>query len=643
MKRNTGQPIRQMDPFAIQVSQPNISIPQLPPTVYRANTVDLENISRSLNLFGQSVASYGRMKRREKAAEEAEERRAAAAADQTRKAFERSEAGAGAEAGQFDAAMLISSFNDDTLDTSVGQEADPQSGSPRMTEEDLLLQAIEEAGDPARGLVGWIQERLQGPLSQLETDYARKAYYDETFLPTFKAGLAWINRREEQRQGVLLDGLAIDIARQEGPIPSVGDLVGITENDVAVEPISETRAAELLISASETASAAGRFDHARSILGKIPETMRDAKWYESRDVTENAFYDSSRRVLGQELRSDVFAPSGTFQNMFGPGTTPSDEALDSLDQALLGLLFDPDFDDAGRLDRLRAAQAQVDPLGTAFIKIGQRAAALQVEVEDEETINDLRKENQYQASLTGLALLTESVIEVKIDGATVRIDREDPEANEQMLRYFVSKYGDDGRLYFDDYLKLRESKRYNATEPGPDQDRAASTLLEELRSISSPADRTQFLRNEVYDAAYAGMITFAQHRALISDANILGEISPEYEAQPFRDGKRTIIEQFAAGMGVEAEFDLTSMNANLTATKANDPEYVAALNTIVQNYRSKYTTWLRANYQMRSDDQFGFRAAQEQFISNQLQQLLPEILEQGRYYSSEAFAERNNS
>lgn len=642
MKRNTGQPIRQMDPFAIQVSQPNISIPQLQPTVYRANTTDLENISRSLNLFGQSVASYGRMKRREKAAEEADERRAAAAAEKTRTAFEKSEAGAGAEAGQFDAAVLVSSFNDDTLDTSVGQEADPQSGSPRMTEEDLLLEAIDKAGDPARGLVGWIQERLQGPLSQLETDYARKAYYDETFLPTFKAGLSWINRREEQRQGVLLDEIAVDIARQPTEIPSVEDLVGITENDVAVEPINKTQAAELLISASETASAAGRFDRARSILGKIPEAMRDAKWYESRDVTENAFFDSSRRVLGQELRSDIFAPSGTFQNMFGPGTTPSDESLDSLDQALLGLMFDPDFDDAGRLARLRAAQAQVDPLGNAFVTIGKRAAAIQIEVEDEEKINDLRKENQYQASLTGLALLTESVIEVKIDGATVRIDREAPEANEQMLRYFVSKYGDDGRLYFDDYLKLRESKRYNASEPGPDQDRSASTMLEELRSISSPADRTEFLRNEVYDAAYSGMITFAQHRALISDANILGEISPEYEAQPFRDGKRTLIEQFAAGMGVEVEFDITSMNAGLAATKANDPAYVSALNEIVQGYRKTYTTWLRANYQMRTENPMGFREAQERFISQRLQTLLPEVVEKGKYYSSEAFAERND-
>lgn len=642
MKRNTGQPIRQMDPFAIQVSQPNISIPQLPPTVYRANTTDLENISRSLNLFGQSVASYGRMKRREKAAEEADERRAAAAAEKTRTAFEKSEAGAGAEAGQFDAAVLVSSFNDDTLDTSVGQEADPQSGSPRMTEEDLLLEAIDKAGDPARGLVGWIQERLQGPLSQLETDYARKAYYDETFLPTFKAGLSWINRREEQRQGVLLDEIAVDIARQPTEIPSVEDLVGITENDVAVEPINKTQAAELLISASETASAAGRFDRARSILGKIPEAMRDAKWYESRDVTENAFFDSSRRVLGQELRSDIFAPSGTFQNMFGPGTTPSDESLDSLDQALLGLMFDPDFDDAGRLARLRAAQAQVDPLGNAFVTIGKRAAAIQIEVEDEEKINDLRKENQYQASLTGLALLTESVIEVKIDGATVRIDREAPEANEQMLRYFVSKYGDDGRLYFDDYLKLRESKRYNASEPGPDQDRSASTMLEELRSISSPADRTEFLRNEVYDAAYSGMITFAQHRALISDANILGEISPEYEAQPFRDGKRTLIEQFAAGMGVEADFDMTGNMAGLLASKANDPEYVQALNEIVQGYRKTYTTWLRANYQMRTENPMGFREAQERFISQRLQTLLPEVVEKGKYYSSEAFAERND-
>ncbi len=31
-KRNVGQPIQQLDPFAIQVSQPTIAIPSLPAT-----------------------------------------------------------------------------------------------------------------------------------------------------------------------------------------------------------------------------------------------------------------------------------------------------------------------------------------------------------------------------------------------------------------------------------------------------------------------------------------------------------------------------------------------------------------------------------------------------------------------------------
>ena len=620
-KRNVGQPIQQLDPFAIQVSQPSISIPSLPATKYYANTKDLEAISRSLSLIGQGAYQYARLKQGEKIEEERQER-----------LDRQAEAGAGRQAATIDRAILKASFEDDTLDTTILRPADPANGVEAVTEEDELIRLVQENG-PVEGLRDWINIRLSGPMSQLGSEEARQAYYEEAFPTVLNAGMAWVNAREQARQSMLREDLAIQFAASDD-LPSVGELVSESKKSSVLEPLDEQEAVGLLLQSAEIASSRDRHDRARRLLGLIPESKRGKEWYEAADATETRFLDGAGRVITGELRSTTFAPGGPIATMFGPGTNPDSELIERLDQAIKSLAADQSFSPEDQRDRLLAAQAEVDPMGAAFISLG--TAANRIEVASDETIQDRRKENAYQANLIALRLLTESVIQVRTDGKQVTIDLENPEADSLVLDHLVSKYGEDGRLYYDEYLQLKGQKRYTAAVAEPDQDAAAAALLEGLMDITSNKERDQYLRNEVVAAAKNGEITFAQQVTIIGQAKLANEMQPEFESTFFRETKKAIGQAFAAALGVEAEFDMLGNMSGLTFGKNIDPMAYAAYNKMIGGFRHRYTRWLSANMELRKEDPFAFRSAQDDWLMQNQDYFFKEAAAIGTQYSPAA-------
>lgn len=626
--RNIGQPIQQLDPFAIQVAQPTISVPNLPSTKYYANTQDLENIARSLQLIGQSAYQYARIREGQRADEQRQ-----AVIDQ------RAESGAGRQAGTIDRSIMEAAFNDDTLDTTISVPGDAQKGIAPVSEEDELLQLMAETGDPTRALQEFVTSRIAGPMSQLQSETARQAYFDEVFPPVFKAGMAWVNRREAARQEMLREDLAIELAASDDS-PSIPDLMRLSKESNSLEPLEESDAVGLVLQAAEIASARDRHDRARSLLGLVPERKRTAAWYEAADATEQRFLDGAGRLLTSELRGATFADGGMFTALFGPGTTPDDELLEQVDLSVKSLLADPGFNADQQRRRLYAAQAAVDPLGRAFTIIG--TAARQIETEADDTMDDIRKENRYQAELLTVRLLTESVIAVTTDGQSVTIDLENPEANTLMRQHLISKYGEDGYKYFDDYLALRGNKRYTAEKSEPDQNIHASTLLAELRDIGSNSERARFLREDVSNAARNGMITHSQYRALISDAQLMETLQPEFESAFFRETKRSLGQAFANALGVGFEFDVSG-NLNIKSNPKIDPAAYGAFNKMIGGFRNRYSQWLRSNMKLREEDPNAFRLAQDDWLMGIQQEFFDEAVRLGTYHSAPEYQLRKDS
>jgi hypothetical protein len=628
-----------MDPFAIQLSQANVTVPNFQAVVYRPNVADLESISRSLNLIGTSMYQYGTIRQRQAALEEQRLRRTESEARQTREALDRAERGAGTEAGRFDAVMLKSGFDDDTLDTTIARAGDPTKGVPPLTVEEQILQFIDEAGgDGPAGITAWTASQLQGPLLQLQSDEARQAYYKEAFTPTVQAGLAWLNRREAARQTMLRSDLASDIAASDASPPSPAELIGITANDQGFEPLNSSQARGVLYEAAETAVAAGRYEHARRILGGIPENQRDAKWYDTFGKGERAFLDSAERVLAREIRSDVFAPEGPLQVMFGPGTEPTDGQVNRLEVALNGLEVDPRFNPARLLRRLQSMQEQVDPFGPAFTLIGERAMRIELAEATEETIKQRRQENDYQGMLTGIRLLSEGAINVTIDGQPTTISKADPGYEQQLRRFFVGKYGEDGYSIYNEFLKLAGSKQYRTEVAEVDQNKAANHLLVTLRSIETVAARRAYLREDVAQAAMAGNITLSQHTSLIAQAGILDDVQPEYDAPVFREARTKLEQAFRAGLGIQPRFDMDL--EVVPVNKQVDPNWVRGLNTLLMDFRADYTKWLGTNLSLRTEDPQAFRGAQEQWIAEESANYLERATTDGQFYSEDQYKRR---
>lgn len=632
-KRNIGQPIQQMDPFAIQVSQTNISVPTLQQTVYRPNVADLEDISRSLQLIGTSFARYGQIRQRAERDRELREAR-------SREAFDRAERGAGKNAGRFDAAMLTAGFDDDTWDTTIARAADPSKGVPALTVEDEILQAIEEKRDGPAGITAWVVSQLEGPMSQLETAEAQEAYQNEVFVPTVKAGLAWLNRREQARQEVLRSDLSSDIASSPFEIPTVDGLVELTKNAVGFEPLDNPAARSVLYEAANTAVAAGRYTHARNILEAIPENQRDAMWYETNTKTEIAFLDRAERTLGREIRNVTFSEGGALTSMFGVGTEPTDAQVKRLGVAIDGLVVDPRFTPERLLDRLFAMQSVVDPFSPAFSLIGDYALRVERGQASPETLRQERQENEYQGLLTGIRLLSEGAIDVTIGGEPVTIVKSAPGYEQQLRAFFVEKYGEDGYSIYNEYLKLAGSKQYRTETPEVDQNRNANQLLVTLRGIESVPARRAYLRTVVAEAATSGGITLSQHTSLIAQADILDDVQPEYDAPAFREARTKIEQAFRAGLGVQPRFDTQDV---VPVNKQVDPDWVKGLNTILMDFRAEYTTWLGTNLSLRADDRMAFRQAQETWIAETSATFLEKATTEGLFYSEDEYKKRRRT
>ena len=119
-------------------------------------------------------------------------------------------------------------------------------------------------------------------------------------------------------------------------------------------------------------------------------------------------------------------------------------------------------------------------------------------------------------------------------------------------------------------------------------------------------------------------------------------MSPEYEAPVFKRALRDIHAAFAAGMGVDSEFDYNMGSGLVKATKQHDPDYVQGLNGVMMEFQSSYTSWLLQNYQLRKDDAFQFRAAQEEWLKTNTPLFIEQATTDGKYYSVESYRERTD-
>lgn len=625
--RNQGQRIQQLDPFAIQVAQPQVSIPNLPATRYYANTNDLDSIAKSLNLIGVGVRNWRELQIQEERLSLAQ-----------REAAGKLESGAGRLAAKADSAILQSAFNDDTLDTSMVTPARAD-GTPGVTLEDTVLRAIAEAENPTIGIQNWVSGQIADGGAQLSSDTARQAYFDEAYVPVLRAAISWYNKRDQRQQAIHRSDLAIEVSGDGNP-HTPASLVGLTSQMPNwFKPLDQDEAVDVMLEAVEIANASGKFDRARELLFSIPESKRRANWYEAMSKGENKFLESLEDVITMELQSPIFGGGLVLQATFGSEGDPDDAQLEVLDNSIRSMLADPSIPPLEARRRLRMFQGMIPPTSDAFRLVGEHAMRINDENVDQSQ-KRLRDENKFQATLTAIEAISEGTSVLTIGDERVTVDMSDPTSNATMRRYFVEKYGSEGYAYYDDFLALRSQKRYTSPTAEPDQDANAASLLEQIRNATSSDVRRGIIRDQVFAAARDGQITFAQSRALIGESDTLNELSPEYESPDFKSTLWSLQSTMAASMQADLERDALSGFSSLTLSKEHDPAGHYAMHTLLMDFRNDYTRFLRDNADERTNDPLKFRERQTTWMRQATQEYFERAIREGEYHSPPAYRQR---
>jgi len=627
--RNQGQRIQQLDPFAIQVAQPQVSVPNLPATRYYANTNDLENISRSLNLIGVGIRNWRELQIQEARLSLAQQ-----------EAADKLEAGAGRLAAKADSAVLRAAFDDDTLDTTVVTPRGPD-GTPGVTLEDTVLRAIAESGDPVTGIRDWVTAQISDAGAQLTSESARQAYLDEAFVPVLQSAISWYNKREERQQSILRSDLATEIAGNSDDVTPAA-LVGLTADAPEYfKPLDEDQAVDVILEAVAIANADGKFDRARSLLYGIPEKKRRANWYEAMSKGEDQFLEALEDVITLEFQRSVFAPGGVLESTFGVNGDPDDAQVEVLDNAIRSMLADQSITPIEARRRLRMFQSFVPATGDAFRLAGEYALRIDDERVDQ-TQKRIRDENKYQATLKSIEVISEGTAVLQIGGKSVTIDMTDPQSNGLMRQYFIEKYNSDGYAYYDEFLALRGQKRYTTPTSEPDQDANSARLLERIREATSTSQRREIIK-ESFQAAKNGEITFAQSRALISESETLDGLSPEYESPDFKSTVWSIQSTMANAMGADMEGDMLSGFRTLTLSKEHDPAGHRAMHQLLMDFRNDYTRFLRDNSEERTSDPLRFRERQTTWLRNATDAYFERAIREGEYHSPPQYRKRINT